>query len=337
MSFYRAPEAALAAELLQDYIKGTVDETREKLERNLMMKSGTKLRMDIITQQVADYIEKVSSQQKRKTFSFLRSEAAYYRHRREKSKTVILGQIQDMYRETDVSLQTVQGFYGQRAASLPADTRREIEAHLASLKISQGHLKGVEDMVGLFFDRFGDALYILALPKDEFMKVTKAVLEPTSLDSHMRAAKIHANVLRTSWAADDAALQRVSEVFVQARRDSMFDLAVPELLKIKEDVDSTAQQTRAAIDGIKASRWHGSQAISSSIEGPIEISSSLAYLSGRSIAVKDLLQARTRFNRILDCVDGCRKDAAVFCESAQTLMKAIQDALSIAQPAGRSR
>ncbi|RDX43270.1 hypothetical protein OH76DRAFT_1487962 [Lentinus brumalis] len=320
MSFCGTPDAALAAELLQEYIKDTVGGTRERLERDLMMSPSTSLRIDNISLRVADYLEKVGLQQQRKTFSFLRSEAAYYRNRREKSKTVILGQIGDMYRGTEVSLQKVQGAYSQRAVSLPADTRRDVEAQLASLKLTQDHLKSVEDMASLFFDRYGDALHILALPKEEFVKVTKAVLVPTPLVSHMCAAEGYVSVLRASWVADDAALQRATAVFVQARRDLRYDraTAAAELLEIKKDVDVTAQRTRAAIDGIKA--------ISSSIKGPAVISSSSAYLSGRSVVVEDLLQARTRFNRILDCVNGCRKDANHFCATVRALMMAIEDA-----------
>ncbi|KAI0720096.1 hypothetical protein C8T65DRAFT_736260 [Cerioporus squamosus] len=323
MSFSGSTDAALAAELLQTYIQGMVEESRDKLERVLLLKSGTILKLATISQQVRDSFGKVSLQQKRKTASLLRSEAAYYRSRREKSKTAIIGQIRDMYGDTDLSLRDVQDYYGRWSWLLPVETRADIDARLTSLKTSQGYLKRMEDTVCMFFDGYGDALSILGLPKDEFVQATESLLYPSSTVTHMRSAEPHIDTLRAAWIADDAALQRVSDVLVQARREMRYDAAVAELVKIKEDVDTTALRFHVAVDGIKA--------ISMSIDGPSTLTSA-TFLNGRTISVQKLLCARTRFNGILDCIEGCRKDVKVFCRTAQILLETIQDAVRNAQP-----
>lgn len=128
MSFLTASATAMdAADLLQSHIKLTVENSREKLQRfvsrllvqyvatdnaptsTLMPTSEAMVTLDTMASKVEDYFTRVSLQQKRKTASFLRSEATYYRNRRERLQADdLLGQLQDMYQYTNGPLQEVR-------------------------------------------------------------------------------------------------------------------------------------------------------------------------------------------------------------------------------------
>ena len=130
MSFLTTSATAMdAADLLQSHIQLTVENAREKLQRfapfllyqyaatdnspTSMLKptSEAMVTLDTIASKVADHFMTISLQQKRKTASFLRSEAAYYRNRRERLQADdLLGQLQDIYLYTTGPLQEVRPY-----------------------------------------------------------------------------------------------------------------------------------------------------------------------------------------------------------------------------------
>lgn len=86
-----------------------------------------------------------------------------------------------------------------------------------------------------------------------FVQATEALLHPTPVLDYMHAAETHIDILCSSWIAHNAAVQRVNEVMADARRSMEYEVAVCELVRIREDVEATFVRFVAAVDGIKVS------------------------------------------------------------------------------------